>query len=65
MKKKTDNDKEKNDEKEKDNESVAKSNYVNEDIELDYIEEAHTYIYYKLSFSESINHKIPWIWRKS
>ena len=28
-------------------------------IELDYIEEAHTYIYYKLKFSESINPKIP------
>ena len=51
------NDKEKKEEK--DNESVAKSNYNNEDIELDYIEEAHTYIYYKLSFSESINPKIP------
>ena len=30
----------------------------NSQIELDYIEEAHTYIYYKLKFSESINPKI-------
>ena len=50
-------DKEKKEEKDKD--SVEKSEYANEDIELDYIEEAHTYIYYKLSFSESINPKIP------
>ena len=27
-------------------------------IELDYVEKAHTYIYYKLSFSESINPKL-------
>ena len=54
-------DKEKKDDKDKDKdkESNEKSNYQNEDIELDYIEEAHTYIYYKLSFSESINPKIP------
>ena len=52
-------DKEKKDEKDKDKESNEKSNYENEDIELDYIEEAHTYVYYKLSFSESINPKIP------
>ena len=31
----------------------------NDDIELDYVEEAHTYIYYKLTFSESINPNIP------
>ena len=34
------------------------SNTDNSQNELDYIEEAHTYIYYKLKFSESINPKI-------
>ena len=38
-------------------EKVAENN--NNEIELDYVEEAHTYVYYKLSFSESINPKIP------
>ena len=55
-------DKEKKDDKDKDSNEKGneKSNYGdNEDIELDYIEQAHTYIYYKLSFSESINPKIP------
>ena len=56
-------DKDKDNEKDKDKEdeksSEVKSNYQNEEIELDYIEEAHTYIYYKLCFSESINPKIP------
>ena len=28
------------------------------DIELDYVEKSHTYVYYKLSFSESINPKL-------
>ena len=55
--KENEKDKEKKDEKDK--ESNEKSKYENEDIELDYIEEAHTYIYYKLKFSESINPKIP------
>ena len=31
----------------------------NDEMELDYIEKAHTYIYYKLNFSESINPRIP------
>ena len=44
---------------EKDGESNERANFENEDLELDYIEEAHTYVYYKLKFSESINPKIP------
>ena len=52
------NEKENEKEKKEEKESNEKSNYSNEDIELDYIEQAHTYIYYKLSFSESINPKI-------
>ena len=34
------------------------TNTDNSQIESDYIEEAHTYVYYKLKFSESINPKI-------
>ena len=50
-------------EKEKDpsqqkNEKGKATNTENSQNETDYIEEAHTYIYYKLKFSESINPKI-------
>ena len=51
-------------EKEKENSSQNKtekgkpSNTENSQNDIDYIEEAHTYIYYKLKFSESINPKI-------
>ena len=44
--------------KEEENESnINEQN--NDEMELDYIEKAHTYIYYKLNFSESINPRIP------
>ena len=47
--------------KEEENEVIEDNNNNNEndDLELDYIEKAHTYIYYKLNFSESINPRIP------
>ena len=51
-------------EKEKENSSQNKtekgkaSNTENSQNDVDYIEEAHTYVYYKLKFSESINPKI-------
>ena len=48
--------KEKEKEKEKPNNTENSKNSKNNDV--DYIEEAHTYIYYKLKFSESINPKI-------
>jgi hypothetical protein len=35
------------------------NNTENNQNDVDYIEEAHTYIYYKLNFSESINPRIP------
>ena len=55
---KKDNSVEKNEKKEEENESnINEQN--NEEMELDYIEKAHTYIYYKLNFSESINPRIP------
>ena len=44
--------------KEKENNKTDKNNTENSKGEGDYIEEAHTYIYYKLKFSESINPKI-------
>jgi len=46
-----------NEKKEEENESNI--NEQNDEMDLDYIEKAHTYIYYKLNFSESINPKIP------
>ena len=36
-----------------------KSETENSNNENDYVEDAHTYVYYKLKFSESINPKIP------
>ena len=42
----------------KNEKAKEKSNTENSKIDIDYIEEAHTYIYYKLKFSESINPKI-------
>ena len=48
--------------KEKEKETIktdkGKTNTENSQNEGDYIEEAHTYIYYKLKFNESINPKI-------
>ena len=46
-----------NEKKEEENESNI--NEQNDEMDIDYIEKAHTYIYYKLNFSESINPKIP------
>ena len=43
----------------KENNKEKSNNTENSKNEGDYIEEAHTYIYYKLKFSESINPKIP------
>ena len=43
----------------KEEENEPKIKEENDEMELDYIEKAHTYIYYKLNFSESINPKIP------
>ena len=43
----------------KEEENEEEKNEQNDDLERDYIEKAHTYIYYKLNFSESINPRIP------
>ena len=43
----------------KEEEIEEEKNEPNDEFDLDYIEKAHTYIYYKLNFSESINPKIP------
>ena len=53
--------KEKKEKKEEENEENNNNNNEinNEESDLDYIEKAHTYIYYKLNFSESINPVIP------
>ena len=45
-------------EEEKKVEEEKKEEEGENQIELDYVEKAHTYIYYKLSFSESINPKL-------
>ena len=50
-------DKDKDKEKEENNENI--NDNEKDELDLDYIEKAHTYIYYKLSFSESINPLIP------
>ena len=55
--KKEEKEKEKKEKKEEENEE--NNNEVEDESDLDYIEKAHTYIYYKLNFSESINPVIP------
>ena len=55
--KEKDKDKDKDKEKEENNENI--NDNEKDELDLDYIEKAHTYIYYKLSFSESINPLIP------
>ena len=51
---------EKKEEEEKEDKEEENKIEQNDEFDLDYIEKAHTYIYYKLNFSESI--KNSWIW---
>ena len=55
---KKEKEKEGSSEKNKTEKGKASNNTENSQIEPDYIEEAHTYVYYKLKFSESINPRI-------
>jgi hypothetical protein len=50
---------EKKEEEEKEDKEEENNIEQNDEFDLDYIEKAHTYIYYKLNFSESINPRIP------
>ena len=50
---------EKKEEEEKEDKEEENKIEQNDEFDLDYIEKAHTYIYYKLNFSESINPRIP------
>ena len=48
----------KENEEKKNDEQQQEQKEVEPQIELDYVEKAHTYVYYKLSFSRSINPKV-------